>query len=44
LAERDVRMMPRTKGNLPSGDFRDWPAIDPWAHEISTAVRYPDAV
>jgi menaquinone-dependent protoporphyrinogen oxidase len=44
LAERVVRMMPRSKGILPSGDFRDWPAIDAWAHEIATAVREPVAV
>lgn len=30
LAERSLRLMPAAKKALPSGDFRDWDAIDAW--------------
>ncbi len=43
LAERFMRLMPAAKTALPTGDFRDWPAIDGWAGEIATALR-PAAV
>ena len=35
MSERFVRMMPGSKGILPPGDFRDWEAVDAWAHEIA---------
>ena len=35
LAERFVRLMPAAKNVLPTGDFRDWPAIEAWAREIA---------
>lgn len=38
MSERFVRMMPGSKGILPPGDFRDWDAVDAWAHEIATAL------
>ncbi len=37
-SERLVRMMPASKKLLPPGDFRDWDAIEAWAHEISAAL------
>ncbi|MFL5671119.1 MAG: flavodoxin domain-containing protein [Chloroflexota bacterium] len=39
MPERFLRIMPGSKNILPTGDFRDWAAIDAWAHEISEAVR-----
>ena len=42
LAERFVRILPASKNVLPTGDFRDWPAIEAWAHEI--AEQLPTAV
>lgn len=42
MPERLVRMMPASKNILPTGDFRDWPAIDAWAAEIARSlVREP---
>ena len=38
MAERVVRMMPVAKGVLPAGDFREWPAIEAWAHEIAAKL------
>ncbi len=35
FAERFVSLMPAAKEALPSGDFRDWPAIDAWADTIA---------
>ena len=39
MSERLVRMMPASKSLLPPGDFRDWEAIDGWAHEIAASLR-----
>jgi menaquinone-dependent protoporphyrinogen oxidase len=44
LAERVVRMMPAAKNVLPAGDFRDWDAIEAWAHEIAGGLASPVAV
>jgi len=41
FAERFMRLMPAAREALPSGDFRDWPAIDAWADEIATALAAP---
>jgi menaquinone-dependent protoporphyrinogen oxidase len=38
LAERVVRMMPASKGILPSGDFREWPLIEDWARDIASQL------
>ena len=38
MAERVVRMLPASKGILPAGDFRDWPAIEAWAREIAASL------
>jgi menaquinone-dependent protoporphyrinogen oxidase len=39
MPERFLRIMPGSKNILPSGDFRDWPAIEAWAHHIGEALR-----
>jgi menaquinone-dependent protoporphyrinogen oxidase len=39
LFERIFRWMPASKNMLPAGDFRDWPAIEAWAHEIASELR-----
>ena len=39
LAERFVRHMPAAARNaMPTGDFRDWAAIDAWADEIAAEL------
>jgi len=38
LAERFVRLMPASKQILPAGDFREWDAIEAWAHEIAAEL------
>jgi menaquinone-dependent protoporphyrinogen oxidase len=38
VSERLVRLMPTSKDLLPAGDFRDWPAIDGWAHGIAAEL------
>ncbi len=40
LAERFVRHMPAAARNaMPTGDFRDWAAIDAWADEIAAELK-----
>lgn len=41
FTERLVRMMPASKDILPVGDFREWDAIEAWAHEIAREVETP---
>jgi menaquinone-dependent protoporphyrinogen oxidase len=41
LAERVIRMLPASKGILPIGDFREWPAIEAWARQIAAEVAAP---
>ena len=41
LAERFVRIIPASKNVLPTGDFRDWPAIEAWAREIAAQLPVP---
>jgi menaquinone-dependent protoporphyrinogen oxidase len=38
IAERFVSLMPAARNALPTGDFRDWPAIDAWADGIATEL------
>ena len=39
LFERIFRWLPISRDMLPVGDFRDWPAIEAWAHEIAASLR-----
>jgi menaquinone-dependent protoporphyrinogen oxidase len=41
MAERLVRMVPGSKGILPSGDFREWPVIEAWARDIGGQLMAP---
>lgn len=43
LGERVVRAMPAMKGALPTGDFRDWDAIDAWAAQIAEKLQADSA-
>src|SRR5574337_264652 len=38
LPERVVRLMPFARDALPAGDFREWDAIEAWAHEIAASM------
>jgi menaquinone-dependent protoporphyrinogen oxidase len=44
LQERLIRLLPAAKNVLPAGDFREWEAIEAWAHEIATQLETPVAV
>lgn len=35
LSDRLIRWVPAGRRLLPAGDFRDWPAVERWAHEIA---------
>jgi len=39
ISERLIRLAPASKETLPSGDFRDWGAIDGWADEIAAELK-----
>jgi menaquinone-dependent protoporphyrinogen oxidase len=39
LFARMLKVAPSIKGSLPSGDFRDWPEIEAWAHAIARALQ-----
>jgi menaquinone-dependent protoporphyrinogen oxidase len=39
LGERMLRHLPASKGAVPAGDFRDWPAIETWAHDIAADLQ-----
>jgi menaquinone-dependent protoporphyrinogen oxidase len=38
MQERLVRMLPAAKQVLPTGDFREWDAIETWAREIAARL------
>jgi menaquinone-dependent protoporphyrinogen oxidase len=38
--ERLTMVIPAVKDALPAGDFRDWPAIEAWAHGIATEIKH----
>ena len=40
-SERLVRLLPAVKKALPAGDFREWDAIEAWAHEIAATLASP---
>ena len=44
LLERLSRMLPAVRDALPAGDFRDWPAIEAWAHGIARQLRAEQAL
>ena len=44
FAERMMRLLPAVKNVLPTGDFREWDAIDSWSHEIAAQLETPVAV
>jgi menaquinone-dependent protoporphyrinogen oxidase len=38
MAERFMRLMPKARQAMPTGDFRDWDAIDGWGAEIAAQL------
>lgn len=34
-----LKLMPAARASMPSGDFRDWDAIDAWADDIALALQ-----
>jgi menaquinone-dependent protoporphyrinogen oxidase len=44
MQERLVRLMPAARQVLPAGDFREWDAIEAWAHEIAAQLLTTAAV
>lgn len=38
MQERLVRLMPAARNMLPTGDFREWDAIEAWAREVGRSV------
>ena len=38
FSERLIARLPAVKDLLPAGDFREWPVIDAWAHDIAEEV------
>lgn len=40
LGERFMKLMPAARAALPTGDFRDWAAIDEWAAEIARELGH----
>jgi menaquinone-dependent protoporphyrinogen oxidase len=38
MQERLVRLMPAAKRVLPTGDFREWDAIEAWARDIAAQL------
>ena len=43
LMERFTRLMPATRTAMPSGDFRDWSAIEAWAATIADDLKRASA-
>ena len=41
---RFMRLVPAVRNALPSGDFRDWPAIEAWAQGIARELQQPVGV
>ena len=41
MSERIVRMLPAARNMLPTGDFREWDAIEAWAHGIAASLVTP---
>lgn len=39
LGERLMHLLPAARGAMPTGDFRDWPAVDAWAAEIAAQLK-----
>lgn len=39
LMVRFMRVMPAVRNTIPSGDFRDWPAIEAWAEGIAGELQ-----
>jgi menaquinone-dependent protoporphyrinogen oxidase len=44
MSERLVRMMPAAKKILPTGDFREWDAIEAWARQVAAELPVTTSV